>query len=202
MVAEIGFEPTTFGLWARRATNCSTPRHEDRIKFHLRLISKCGKSNQVVQLTFKWRAKRDSNPRGPLSPWRFSRPLPSARLGYLPIWWSQQDLNLQPTGYEPGALTNWAIGPQPVRWTRFHMVAPKGVEPLTFRVWTECSNHLSYSAIMVERKGVEPSTSCVQGRRSSQVSYPPMVKKTGFEPATTWSQTRCSAKLSYFSTFC
>lgn len=32
---------------------------------------------------------------------------------------------------------------------------------------------------MVERKGVEPSTSCVQGRRSSQMSYPP--KKNGEE---------------------
>ena len=27
MVAEEGLEPTTFGLWARRATNCSTPRY-------------------------------------------------------------------------------------------------------------------------------------------------------------------------------
>ena len=26
MVAGIGLEPMTFGLWARRATNCSTPR--------------------------------------------------------------------------------------------------------------------------------------------------------------------------------
>ena len=26
MVAGAGLEPTTFGLWARRATNCSTPR--------------------------------------------------------------------------------------------------------------------------------------------------------------------------------
>ena len=26
LVAEAGLEPTTFGLWARRATNCSTPR--------------------------------------------------------------------------------------------------------------------------------------------------------------------------------
>lgn len=26
MVAEVGLEPTTFGLWARRATDCSTPR--------------------------------------------------------------------------------------------------------------------------------------------------------------------------------
>ena len=27
LVAEEGLEPTTFGLWARRATNCSTPRY-------------------------------------------------------------------------------------------------------------------------------------------------------------------------------
>ena len=27
MVAGAGLEPATFGLWARRATNCSTPRH-------------------------------------------------------------------------------------------------------------------------------------------------------------------------------
>ena len=26
-------------------------------------------------------------------------------------WWAHQDLNLGPTGYEPVALTNWAIGP-------------------------------------------------------------------------------------------
>lgn len=97
-------------------------------------------------------------------------------------WWSHQDLNLEPTGYEPGALTNWAIGP--LRWKKVHMVAPKRVELLTFRVWTECSNQLSYSA-MVERKGVEPSTSCVQGRRSSQVSYPP--KKINGEEDRIWT---------------
>ena len=28
MVAEVGFEPTTSGLWARRATSCSTPRYK------------------------------------------------------------------------------------------------------------------------------------------------------------------------------
>ena len=27
LVAEVGLEPTTSGLWARRATNCSTPRY-------------------------------------------------------------------------------------------------------------------------------------------------------------------------------
>ena len=29
LVAEAGLEPTTSGLWARRATNCSTPRYKN-----------------------------------------------------------------------------------------------------------------------------------------------------------------------------
>lgn len=90
-------------------------------------------------------------------------------------------LMVVPAGLEPATYRLWAGCSNQLSyrttssdwWTIIvHMVAPKGVEPLTFRVWTGCSNQLSYSA-MVERKGVEPSTSCVQGRRSSQVSYPP-----------------------------
>lgn len=120
---------------------------------------------------------RDLNPRGPWSPWQFSRLLPSASWVIAPM--------VDPTGLEPvtdrlwaGCSNHWAMGPKYSRWVT-HMVAPKRVELLTFRVWTGCSNQLSYSAIMVERKGLEPSTSCVQGRRSGQVSYPP--KKTGEE---------------------
>ncbi len=53
------------------------------------------------------RRKRDSNPREPLSPCRFSRPIPSAGLGYSSkIIWTLQDSNLRPNGYEPLALTN------------------------------------------------------------------------------------------------
>ena len=59
------------------------------------------------------RRKRDSNPREPLSPCRFSRPIPSAGLGYSSkIIWTLQDSNLRPNGYEPLALTNWAKGPK------------------------------------------------------------------------------------------
>ena len=53
------------------------------------------------------RRKRDSNPREPLSSCRFSRPIPSAGLGYSSkIIWTLQDSNLRPNGYEPLALTN------------------------------------------------------------------------------------------------
>ena len=39
LVAEAGLEPTTFGLWARRATNCSTPRYLVAISLSLIIIS-------------------------------------------------------------------------------------------------------------------------------------------------------------------
>ena len=32
VVAGVGFEPTAFGLWAQRATNCSTPRYGKNMK--------------------------------------------------------------------------------------------------------------------------------------------------------------------------
>ena len=37
-------------------------------------------------------------------------------------WWAQQDLNLRPAGYEPAALTNWAIGPAAI-WNK-HIYIP------------------------------------------------------------------------------
>ena len=55
-IAGAGFEPTTFGLWARRATELLHP---------------------ALILRRMW----DSNPRTLLHAWRFSRPFPSAGLG-------------------------------------------------------------------------------------------------------------------------
>ena len=81
-------------------------------------------------------------PRG-LPACRFSRPIPSAELGYSSVyimyWWTLQDSNLRPDGYEPSALTNWAKGP-------LIMVAAEGIEPPTLRVWTVRSSQLSYTA--------------------------------------------------------
>ena len=59
------------------------------------------------------------------------------------FWWTQQDSNLWPTGYEPGALTNWATGPHNSK-----MVAAEGLEPPTSRVWTERYSQLSYTAVL------------------------------------------------------
>ena len=90
LVARVGFEPTTSGLWARQAT-------------------------RLLYLAI-WRRKRDSNPRGLWHPYRFSRPNPSTTWVFLHkiyfnLWWTHKDSNLGPSGYEPDALTNWAMGP-------------------------------------------------------------------------------------------
>ena len=60
----LGYEPNEL-------PNCSIPRY---------------KSN--------WRRKRDSNPCAACTTFRFSRPVPSTRLGYSSIWWClRPDLN-------------------------------------------------------------------------------------------------------------
>ena len=78
LVAEDGFEPTTFGLWAQRAT---------------RLLYSAIWNHNI----FIWRRKRDSNPCANFLTSRFSRPVPSTRLGYSSIyfisWCPRSDLN-------------------------------------------------------------------------------------------------------------
>ena len=69
LVAGDGFEPTTFGLWAQRATKLLYPA--------------------ILKLSNKWRRKRDSNPRGTFIPCRFSRPIPSTGLGYSSMHFSE-----------------------------------------------------------------------------------------------------------------
>ena len=70
----------------------------------------------MLYLNLIWRRKRDSNPRDAFTPCRFSRPIPSAGLGYSSI------LSI------------------------FFLVAEEGLEPPTSRVWTVRSSQLSYSA--------------------------------------------------------
>ena len=46
---------------------------------------------------------------------------------------------------------------------------------LTYYIYI-ISHFLSHTSQLVEIKGVEPLTSCLQGRRSSQLSYTPIYK--------------------------
>ena len=64
----------------------------------------------------RWRRSWDSNPGAACTTYRFSRPDPSATwvLLHIKLWWTLQDSNLRPIGYEPTALTNCAKGPNKV----------------------------------------------------------------------------------------
>ena len=63
-------------------------------------------------------------------------------------WWAYLDLNQGPRPYQGRALTNWAIRPH-----GSFLTPPWGG--------------------MVELMGLEPTTSCLQSRCSSQLSYSP-----------------------------
>ena len=82
MVAGAGLEPATFGLWARRATNCSTPRY--------------------------WWREKDSNLRSQRRQIYSLLPLTTRESLHglsLRINWSwQKELNPQPTDYKSVAL--------------------------------------------------------------------------------------------------
>ena len=53
------------------------------------------------------------------------------------------------------------------------LVGQNGLEPSTSRLSVVCSSQLSYWPILVEISGIEPLTSCLQGRRSPSWAKPP-----------------------------
>ena len=68
---------------------------------------------------------------------------------------------------------NWAIPPYGI--TAFRLMGLNGLEPSTSRLSGVRSNQLSYRPIVVEVKGVEPLTPCVQGKCSPNWAIPPQV---------------------------
>ena len=92
---------------------------------------------------------------------------------------------VDPVGLEPttdrlwaGSSNHWAKGPS--------LVAAGGLEPSTYRVWTGRSKptglhrQLLYKVLLisikvVEPTGIEPATSCLQGRRSSRWAKAPFL---------------------------
>lgn len=53
-----------------------------------------------------------------------------------------------------------------------HLMADHvGLEPTTYRLTADCSNHLSYWSIMVRKVGFEPTTSWFQITSSTKLSY-------------------------------
>ena len=64
-----------------------------------------------------------------------------------PIKWAQVDSNHRPRAYQARALTCWAMSPS--------------------------SKNGGYIGLLVEINGIEPLTSCLQGRRSPSWAIPP-----------------------------
>ena len=81
------------------------------------------------------------------------------------------------------------------------MVARVGLEPTTFRVWTERSSQLSYLAIF-NINGRDDRIRTCDPLIPNQVHYqavlhPEMARRAGIEPATFWFVVKYSIQLSY-----
>lgn len=70
LVAEAGFEPATSGLWAQRATNCSTPPNLF-FSWHSRRPAHGQPCRWFRFRLQSWRRRRDSNPRSTFVPLAF-----------------------------------------------------------------------------------------------------------------------------------
>ena len=66
----------------------------------------------------------------------------------------------------PGASVNSLIFNSQFLIFILEVVGQNGLEPSTSRLSVVCSSQLSYWPILVEISGIEPLTSCLQGRRS------------------------------------
>ena len=108
-----------------------------------------------------------------------------------------RDLNLRPRHYQWRALTSWANRPQMIKiYQQCSWWALRGSNPRPSRckrdalanwakrphAWVtemvECPRSKPGSPHMVEQRGLEPRTPCLQSRCSSQLSYCPIIKCT------------------------
>ena len=72
---------------------------------------------------------------------------------------------------------NWTSVPLLQSTSLREVVGQNGLEPSTSRLSVVCSSQLSYwpvsALLLVESTGIEPVTSCLQGRRSPSWANPP-----------------------------
>ena len=94
-------------------------------------------------------------------------------------WWAQVDSNHRPLGYQPSALASWAISPLcKTRSPEFWFLVLSVWNLKKHRFTKSSSSFLAYLPMrlflsLVEMVGVEPMTSCLQGRRSPNWATPP-----------------------------
>ena len=92
-------------------------------------------------------------------------------------WWRVPGSNRWPPACKAGALPA-ELTPHIGSLHFFEVVGQNGLEPSTSRLSVVCSSQLSYWPIrllLVEISGIEPLTSCLQGRRSPSWAKPPNI---------------------------
>ena len=184
LVAGAGFEPTTSGLWAQRATRLLHP---------------------AISI---WRRKRDSNPCADFSTSRFSRPVPSTRLGYSSNKWcprpeSNRHELLHSQDFKSCASTYSA--------TKAHLVSRWGFEPQTPWLKVKCSTGWASETLTkigclgwIRTSGMQESKSCALPLGYEAIIQ--VVERDGFEPSNPkeqiYSLPRLTASLSLQKKWC
>ena len=99
-------------------------------------------------------------------------------ISYETKWWAKMDSNHRPHDYQSCALASWAIGPYLVDTSSISLASATSCPKLTH----SAASPLQIKAFgfdlvplhfLVEISGIEPLTSCLQGRRSPSWAKPP-----------------------------
>ena len=124
-----------------------------------------------------------------VTPCRFSRPIPSARLGYFSVYicWYLIGGPCRTRTYDRPVMSRM-LWPTELRVHVSHeikMVAAEGLEPPTSRVWTERYSQLSYTAVLrfyTKNGGSNGARThgLLRAKQAlSQLSYGPTIKIIG-----------------------
>ena len=90
-------------------------------------------------------------------------------------WWAQMDSNHRPHAYQACALTTWAM--RPFLFSSNLAQAYQSVHRSELQPPELCAlSHISYRNVVVEIKGIEPLTPCLQSRCSPSWAKPPCFK--------------------------
>ena len=95
-------------------------------------------------------------------------------------WWAKMDSNHRPHDYQSCALASWAIGPYLVEIKSTFSVLKSFHFKTLLCLCFSSPNQTRFAGLwfgsifLVESTGIEPVTSCLQGRRSPSWANPPL----------------------------